>query len=230
MHRKLWEYCFITQALYERGLLTPGRRGLGFAVGQEPLPDLFASLGCEIMATDLATEEAQVRGWTETSQHAGSLEVLNRRGICPPDLFRARVSFRFVDMLHLPDDLGHYDFLWSSCSLEHLGTLALGEQFIYKSLKYLKPGGVAVHTTEYNLQSNFSTITKGPSVIYRRRDFKRMAAQLHRRGYQVELDFTKGNLPLDRLVDTPPYKGTDHITLLLQNYVVTSYGLIIESQ
>jgi hypothetical protein len=230
MHRKLWEYAFISQALHERGLLAPGRCGLGFAVGQEPLPELFASLGCEILATDLATEEAQARGWTETAQHAGSLEGLNRHDICPPDLFRARVRFRFVNMLHLPDDLGRYDFLWSACSLEHLGTLALGEQFIYESLKYLKPGGVAVHTTEYNLQSNFYTLTKGPSVIYRKRDFKRIAAQLRRRGYQVELDFTKGNMPLDRMPDTPPYKGFDHITLLLQNYVVTSFGLIIESQ
>src|SRR4051812_48305690 len=37
-HRKLWEDCFILQALWEAGMLAPGRRALGFAVGQEPLP------------------------------------------------------------------------------------------------------------------------------------------------------------------------------------------------
>src|SRR5262249_20129644 len=28
-HRKLWEWCYIAQALWERGLLRPGKRGLG---------------------------------------------------------------------------------------------------------------------------------------------------------------------------------------------------------
>ena len=32
-HRKLWELAFICQALEERGMLQPGRTGLGFAVG-----------------------------------------------------------------------------------------------------------------------------------------------------------------------------------------------------
>jgi hypothetical protein len=49
VHRKGWEWCYIAQALRERGMLQPGKRGLGFAVGREPLVDLFASHGCEIM-------------------------------------------------------------------------------------------------------------------------------------------------------------------------------------
>ncbi|MHC5732340.1 MAG: hypothetical protein ACYTXY_51440, partial [Nostoc sp.] len=32
-HRKLWEFCYILQALYEYDLLTPGRKGLGFGCG-----------------------------------------------------------------------------------------------------------------------------------------------------------------------------------------------------
>ena len=34
-HRKLWEFAFIAEALEQHGMLTPGRRGLGFAVGRE---------------------------------------------------------------------------------------------------------------------------------------------------------------------------------------------------
>ncbi|HFC12669.1 MAG TPA: class I SAM-dependent methyltransferase, partial [Anaerolineae bacterium] len=180
MHRKLWEFGYITQALHERGMLSLGKRGLGFAVGTEPLPDLFASMGCDILASDLDTEEAKQKGWVDTSQHASSLELLNKRKLCPPDLFRERVDFRFIDMRELPNNLGMYDFIWSSCSLEHLGTLELGEKFIYDSLKYLKPDGVAVHTTEYNVQSNSKTISEGASVIYRKRDFKRMAKKLRK--------------------------------------------------
>ena len=55
-HRKLWEYVMICQALWERGMLRAGRRGCGFGVGQEPLPALFASLGCEVLAADAPAE------------------------------------------------------------------------------------------------------------------------------------------------------------------------------
>lgn len=227
-HRKIWEYCFIAQALYERGMLRPGSRGIGFGVGQEPLTALFASLGCEILATDLVTDEAQQIGWVETAQHADSLEALNSRGICSPELFRERVSFRFVDMRNLPDDLGTFDFVWSSCSLEHLGTIALGEEFIHQSLKYLRPGGVSVHTTEYNVVSNIFTRTRGWVVFYRRKDLRRIANMLHRRGYRIDLDFTNGNLPHDHYVDFPPYKQEVHLKLWHTFYIITSFGLIIE--
>jgi hypothetical protein len=65
LHRKIWEYCYIAQALYERGLLAPGRRGLGFGVGKEPLAALFASYGCTIVATDLDPVSALRGGWVQ---------------------------------------------------------------------------------------------------------------------------------------------------------------------
>ena len=154
LHRKIWEWCFIAQALDERGLLAPGRRGLGFAVGQEPLSALFAAHGCTIVATDLGEEEAAKHGWVETGQHAAALDALNQRGLCPEARFHENVTFRVADMRALPTDLGHFDFVWSSCALEHLGSLEAGMHFIEASLALLKPGGVAVHTTEYNLTSN----------------------------------------------------------------------------
>ncbi len=55
-HRKAWEWSAIAQALHERGMLEPGRKGCGFAVGVEPLTSLFAARGAEILATDLARD------------------------------------------------------------------------------------------------------------------------------------------------------------------------------
>ena len=52
-------------------------------------------------------------------------------------------------MNHLPDDLRGFDFTWSSCALEHLGTLAAGADFVVAQMDCLRPGGVAVHTTEF---------------------------------------------------------------------------------
>jgi hypothetical protein len=227
MHRKQWEFAFIAQALHERGLLRAGSRGLGFAVGREPLPSLFASYGCEIVASDWEEQSARAAGWVETNQHASDRETLNERGLCPPDSFRALVNFRVVDMNHIPGDLRGFDFVWSSCSLEHLGSIAHGEQFIYNAMKCLKPGGIAVHTTEYNVSSNRFTIHRGDSVLFRRRDIERVARTLSASGHHLELDFTDGDLPLDRVVDVPPYRTEPHLKLLISRYVSTSLGLII---
>jgi 2-polyprenyl-3-methyl-5-hydroxy-6-metoxy-1,4-benzoquinol methylase len=227
LHRKLWEFCYIAQALDERGMLRPGMRGVGFAVGQEPLPALFASMGCEVLATDLGEEDAQGTGWIETNQHAGSLDDLSRPEVCPPSEFARRVSFRAVDMNAIPSDLRGFDFLWSSCSLEHLGSLRHGAQFIHNAMHCLRPGGWAVHTTEYNLSSNGPTIEHGGAVIFRRRDLRLLAAELAAAGHEIHLDFTEGTRAEEYHVDRPPYTLSPHLRLELGGHVATSFGLII---
>ncbi len=228
LHRKQWEFAFIAQALTERGMLAPGRRGLGFAVGKEPLPALFASHGCEIVATDLDAASAKSRGWVDTNQHAQQLGDLNDRGICPSDEFAERVSFRVVDMNSIPDDLTGFDFVWSSCSFEHLGSISKGMRFIDRMTRCLKPGGVAVHTTEFNLSSNYLTLFWGQSVIFRRRDIEGMMVRLRRQGHHVELSLDRGDGPADKIVDRWPYTQLPHLKLRLRGFVSTSLGLIIE--
>jgi SAM-dependent methyltransferase len=158
MHRKGWEHAYIAQALAERDLLRPGRRGLGFAVGREGLPALFANLGCDVMATDLSPDDTTSAQWAETGQHASGVDAVNFRGIVAPEVLRSRVSFRAVDMRAIPADLRGFDFVWSSCSLEHLGTIGRGLRFILDALECVRPGGFAVHTTEFNLSSNRWTL------------------------------------------------------------------------
>ncbi len=87
-------------------MLVPGRQGLGFAVGHEPLSELFASLGCKILATDLAADEAvKLDDRLDSMRHR--CRDLNRRGICDPGPFsRASGLFASVDMRNLPNDLG----------------------------------------------------------------------------------------------------------------------------
>ncbi len=83
LHRKQWEYAWLLQCLERSGKLQPGRRGLGFGCGREPLAAAMAARGCEIVATDLDQEMAAGHGWIETGQHAQRLDDLNERGICP---------------------------------------------------------------------------------------------------------------------------------------------------
>jgi hypothetical protein len=227
LHRKIWEYCFITEALHERGLLRPGVEGLGFAVGVEPMASLFCSMGVSVCATDMDLDQAKARGWVGTNEHASGLGAVNSRNLCPADLFLERCRFRTVDMNDIPDDLTGFDFLWSSCAFEHLGSLDHGAAFVHRAMDCLVPGGVAVHTTELNCSSNDATIASGDTVLYRRRDIEAIVARLQAAGHEVDADFTAGSLPADHWVDLPPYKQDVHLKLLLWDHVTTSYALII---
>jgi len=229
LHRKIWEFCYIADVLHESGMLAPGKRGLGFAVGLEPLPSLFARFGATIVATDIDAPRAQASGWIDAHQHASGLDSLNLRGLCPDDRFQENCSFRVVDMNQVPDDLRDFDFVWSACAFEHLGTLDNGALFVRRAMRCLKPGGIAVHTTELNCSSDDSTLTSGQTVIYRRRDLEELAYGLTADGHHVNLNFDHGSLPADRYIDEPPYHSDVHLKLLLEGFVSTSYGITVRA-
>lgn len=230
LHRKIWEWCFITQALHERNLLKAGASGLGFAVGKEPLASLFCSYGASICATDLFTDIAQEQGWVDTNEHASTIKALNTRKLCSDAQFKKNCTFQHADMNAIPKDLNSFDFVWSSCALEHLGSLSHGEEFIYNSMNCLKPGGFAVHTTEYNFSSNNSTLSSGITVLYRRQDIEKIIHNIRKEGHSIDIDFAGGTLPSDIFIDLPPYKQNPHIKLQIGEYTVTSIGLIIQKQ
>jgi 2-polyprenyl-3-methyl-5-hydroxy-6-metoxy-1,4-benzoquinol methylase len=195
IHRKTWEWCFILQALEERGFLQPGKKGLGFACGNEPLPEIMREYGCEILATD----GPDPGDWAATGQHNASLPVL--------------------DMKEIPSEHdGQFDFVWSTCAMEHLGSLGAGIDFVWNSVKCLKPGGVAIHTTEANVSSEEDTISSGGVVLYRRKDF----------GYLPDgIDWSLGSDPMDLFVDTPPWND-EHLKIKVGPYVSTCAAIILE--
>jgi hypothetical protein len=228
VHRKMWEWLFICQALAERDMLRPGRAGIGFGVGREPLVSLFAAQGCSIFATDLSPEEAAAEGWTDTGQeYSGGLDGLNEHGLCPPDAFARLVDYRSVNMTALPDGLGPFDFSWSSCAFEHLGSLEAGLRFVEQQMRYVAPGGVAVHTTEFNVSSDSDTVSTGGTVLYRRRDIEGLLERLREGGYRVACDFALGDTANDRHVDVPPFSDV-HLRTALGAFVTTSLALVIE--
>jgi hypothetical protein len=227
-HRKLWEFVFVCQALYERGALVEGARGLGFGVGTEPLSAYFASRGCTVVGTDMGLEEAMAAGWTDSPQHAASLAQMARPKIIPMDEFQKRVSFRVVDMNHVPEDLTDFDFCWSACAFEHLGSLEHGMAFVERSIQTLKVGGYAVHTSEYNLTSNDDTVTHGPTVYYRRRDYEDLARRVTEAGHEITpFDFHPGYGHVDRHIDVPPFGEYLHLKQQLAGWAVTSIGFVI---
>ena len=226
LHRKQWEFVYIMQVLSHMGMLTPGRRGLGFGVGNEPLPAAMAARGCEIVATDCDYEQAKAAGWVSTDQHTTG--AVNDRGICDAVAFAERVRFRVVDMNAIPEDLLNFNFTWSSCALEHLGSIANGLRFIKQSLRPLVSGGIAVHTTEFNCYSNKQTIDNEGTVLFRRRDIERLASELSAEGHQIRLNFELGSSPIDTHIDVAPYSENRHLKLLIGRFASTSYGLMIQ--
>lgn len=229
-HRKLWEFVFICQALWERGAIRPGARGLGFGVGIEPLPAYFASRECEVTATDIGVETAAALGWTGTNEHAGGgLERLRRPHLWPTETFDRNVTFREVDMNAVPADLTDFDFCWSACALEHLGSIQHGLDFIERSIACLKPGGWAVHTTEFNLTSDVETVDHENTVLFRRGDLQGLIDRLNAQGHRAApLEILEGDGPVDRFYDLAPYRPQPHLKMALAGYGTTSVGLIVQ--
>lgn len=230
-HRKQWEFVYIMQALWERGCIAEGKRGLVFAVGSEPLPSVFANYGCDLLATDIFPEEGLAKGWDNHNQLCFGLDSLYKCDICDRETFYKRVEYLPVDMNEIPDELRNYDFNWSSCSFEHLGTIEKGFAFLKNQLKTLKPGGWAVHTTEYNISSNDETQDNNDTVIYRYRDIEKIVSELRKEGHFVEeLDYSLGGLPQDFQVDIQPHRQDVHVKLQIGRFIVTSIGLIIQKK
>ncbi|MCR9122462.1 MAG: class I SAM-dependent methyltransferase [Phyllobacteriaceae bacterium] len=224
-HRKHWEWVYICRVFEAAGLIKSGASALVFAVGRERLPAYFASNGVKVLATD--GPQDVVDDWSTSDQYTTNVDGLFYSEIVEEPVFRKSVEFRTVDMNHIPTDLGTFDFLWSSCSLEHLGSLEAGFQFVLNSLEHLKPGGMAVHTTELNLSSNEETFEGFPTCIYRRRDIDAFASRVREAGYELmPINYFMGTEPLDRHIDYPPH-SPPHLRLALGLYVSTSIGLVI---
>lgn len=232
LHRKLWEWFFIADALFQRGCLRAGSKGVGFGVGAEPLTALFASFGCKVLATDQPADQTTAEAWKISGQHAAELGALRTPEVCDDEQFAGNVQFRPVDMNDIPaafeGQFGHYDFLWSSCALEHLGSLEHGLRFIQNAMALLKPGGLAAHTTEYNMSSNTDTRETAQASVYRRRDIEALATRLAALGDNLEpVDWDPGRGYADDYVDFKPY-GPLHLRLKLGGFTCTSLGLIIQ--
>ncbi|MGI9377331.1 MAG: methyltransferase domain-containing protein [Tsuneonella suprasediminis] len=238
-HRKVWEFAYVLQVLYEHGHLNAGCQGLGFGCGAEPIPSYLASLDIYVTATDVAETEAQGAGWLETGQHLSRRQE-HHAHLVDASTFGRLVTHRDVDMNAIPLSLANFDFCWSICALEHLGSIEKGLTFIETSLATLRPGGLAVHTLEFNIENDGPTVDNWTTVLFQQRHLEALAARLRSQGHQVEeLDFGTGSGPMDHFIDLPPWHHDPgenaavslgeplHLKLAIDGFVSTSFGLIV---
>ena len=227
--RKDWEFVAICRALEAAKMLRPDLRALGFGVGKEPLVAAFAAEGVEVLATDLEATDRRAAEWAKTDQHALSMDGLRCPEVCPNDVLERQVRLRAVDMNAIPADLKGFDFVWSACAMEHLGSIDASLAFVERSMECLAPGGLAVHTTEFNVDSDDATVTKGPTVALRRQDLVELERRLARAGHAMApIAMERRDGILDRLLDVPPYHRKSLI-LRLGPYQITSAVIIAQS-
>jgi hypothetical protein len=230
LHRKVWEEVYVVNTL--RSKLKTGMKGIVFGVGEERLPSLFASYGCEILATDLNPNEEASQGWANTAQ-LGSLDKIYKPDLVDRESFDRLVSFEYADMNNIGEHLhGQFDFCWTLCAFEHLGSIEKGLQFIENTGKLLKSGGISAHTTEFNY-SCADTIDNWGTVLFRKQDFEALAIRLS--AYTLPLiDFNVGENPVDSFIDMPPYAWHEghneklnhcHLKLMVDGFPSTCFGV-----
>lgn len=239
-HRKSWELTYVLQALYDAGHIQAGQRGLGFGCGVEPIPSYLAAKGAFVTMTDLPPEDARAAVWSSTNQHTGALEQARAAHLVDSETFARQVDIRYVDMNAIPEDLAGYDFCWSICALEHLGSIRQGLDFIRNTLRTLRPGGTAVHTTEFNINPAGPTIDNWPTVLFQRKHMEQLAEELRADGHTVApFDFDVGDQPMDQFIDLPPWGdnanalpvaslgGPLHLKVSVDGFASTCFGVII---
>ena len=226
---KFWQNAILCQILKEHGMLQTGRQGIGFGVGNERLPALLAKYGVSVTATDQDFRSKKAKHWSK-GELATGLASLNKYGICDDTVMKERVDYIPVDMNSIPKDLyNSFDFVWSNCSLGHLGSLQKGLNFIENSLACLKPGGVAVHSTEVSIVSDTDTVKTGDTVILRLSDIKELYTKLTHQGYEcLPLHFRLGRSADDVKISMFPQFGNDFSKIQVSGHIATQVVLIIK--
>ncbi|NJR66195.1 MAG: methyltransferase domain-containing protein [Leptolyngbyaceae cyanobacterium CRU_2_3] len=140
-NRKIWEYIQVYNGLNHLGLLNGKTHALGLGVGTEPLIYAFTNVCQKVVATDLYNSQ----NWSTASLPTDAVYQAN----CFP-YERDRLIVQHMDMTHVeyPDE--SFDFIWSCCSIEHVGTFEELHRVYQEIHRVLKPGGIAALTTEYN--------------------------------------------------------------------------------
>lgn len=219
IHRKLWEFCSIADWFTKLDKYSRCKV-IGFGVGTEPLPAWFAEQGATVVASDLQSDD-----WKK-GQNSSSLSDIPWEGICDKSRV-GNITFAEIDMRSIPDEhcQGGFDFAYSAGSFEHLGSIVNGLRFFCRQMKCLRPGGVAVHTTE--LLCSGPKLNNCDLVAFSPGDLRRLSSMLRRQGDELlEVDLSMGHSAEDEYIDEEPYGDEPHIKIAIDGRVITSVCLV----
>jgi hypothetical protein len=173
-----WQQVWIVSVLATEGFIAAGKRGLGLQLDNDRISALLASRGCEVLATAAADP--------------GGLGAADRRlRLFYPEVIHIEEFDRLVRFAELePRSVGELaaqsvDFVWSIGMPGRLGTVDAALDFFEASTRPLRPGGIALHTFDFNLTSNRSTWEQPGNVVLRLRDIEALAERLRPSGCRL---------------------------------------------
>jgi SAM-dependent methyltransferase len=144
LHRKQWEFAQIFRALQSVGVLNGTSRGLSMGGGMERLLYAVVRHTGHLTVTDLYEADSS---WNEARLEDPDCAV---KAAAPFPVDRDRLSARRMDMRELTFPSGSFDFCYSSCAIEHIGTYDDFVRHLEETRRVLKDDGVYVLTTEFH--------------------------------------------------------------------------------
>lgn len=223
LHRKYWEMGFLINSLIENNLLQKNNKGIVFGCGQEPTIPALANLGLKVTISDQPKSTGKNSGWDMTKQYCHGLEVFDKYTFP-----KENISYKEINMNEIPNISG-YDFLWSLCSLEHLGSIENSFKFVINSMNVLKPGGLAIHTTEFNFKEDVFR-DDFQNCVFSKSLLEKLFYYLKGHGHNpYKLNFDMGDSLEDHHIDKQPFSDSLHLKLFAEGYYITSIGFIIKS-
>ncbi len=141
LHRKHWEFAQAVYGLRRLRCLASDAAALGLACGHEPIIFFLAGRLRKVIATDLYAGEFSQR-------------EADPRMLRDPDAFaalpypRERLEARRMDATRIDYPEASFDIVFSFSSLEHFGSRRTQRRTLVEIGRVLRPGGVAVITTE----------------------------------------------------------------------------------
>lgn len=141
-HRKQWEFALIFLALREAGKLAPGKLGLSMGGGRELIAYALAPHVQHLTITDLYETNTS---WTCARTDDPDAFIKNNKPFPVDD---AKLNAVRMDMRDLQFPDGTFDFCYSTCAVEHIGTREDFLKHLNEVARVLKDDGIYVFTTE----------------------------------------------------------------------------------
>jgi SAM-dependent methyltransferase len=235
IHRKDWEWALGIIAMRRFGKLNEKSTAIGVGSGTEPVPFYLANKVKHVYATDLY---GQNDGW----KRAAPSDFPENPKKYAPFLYKEdALTVLRMDGTKLEFPSESFDIAFSFSSIEHFGGGKNNHSGALRSLKemerVLKPGGLAVITTEYIINDK-----EHPEFFNRRTIYSDLIDKLERLKLVEPLDLRITTKTLDTVIDfftidvnwdkmDNDYKKTHPVILIrARNILFTSIMLVFRKQ
>jgi SAM-dependent methyltransferase len=218
LHRKEWEFAQAVYGLRKLRRLSPDATALGLGSGTEPIVFFLAGRLRAVVATDLYAGDF--------SAHEADPRMLrDPEAFAPFSYHRERLHVRRMDATDIDYPADSFDIVFSLSSFEHFGSRRAQRRCLAEVHRVLRPGGVAVLTTEIVL-----------NAWGRHGDYfqpaELLGALVPESGLRLtggEFDFTTSRATLDGLVRLPrEIDRRPHLVLRRWRTYFTSCALFLE--